>query len=107
MLKIINKVQIPTVAYALGGLEEIGKNTYVVEYKDEIIVIDAGIKFGINIAVIDEIELSLSLLVQHHQGIDSLVITHGHEDHIGGIPHLLRQVPLKKIYAPPLAIKIN
>lgn len=102
-----NNKKIPTYIYALGGLEEIGKNTYVVEHDDEILVVDAGIKFGnATMPGFDGTVANFDYLVQNYKGISGLVITHGHEDHIGGIPHLLRQVPIKKIYAPPLAAKL-
>lgn len=92
---------------ALGGLGEVGKNTYCIENDNTLICIDAGVMFadpslpGVNYIIPD-----YSHLKEAGSRFKALIITHGHEDHIGGIPFLLQRVNVPVIYAPKLALAL-
>jgi ribonuclease J len=91
----------------LGGLHEIGKNTCIFEINDEIMLLDAGLAFpsdemhGINIVLPD-----MSYLRENMHKIKGMIVTHGHEDHIGGIPYHLKQFDIPVIYGPRLAMSL-
>ncbi|MEB3273323.1 MAG: ribonuclease J [Prochlorothrix sp.] len=91
----------------LGGLHEIGKNTCVFEYQDEIILLDAGLGFptdgmhGVNIVLPD-----VTYLRDNAHKIKGMIVTHGHEDHIGGIAFHLKQFDIPVIYGPRLAMAL-
>ncbi len=91
----------------LGGLHEIGKNTCVFEYDDEIILLDAGLAFptdgmhGVNIVLPD-----VTYLRENRHKIKGMIVTHGHEDHIGGIAFHLKQFDIPVIYGPRLAMAL-
>lgn len=91
----------------LGGLHEIGKNTCILEINDEIILVDAGIAFpndemhGVNIVLPD-----MTYLRENRHKIKGMIVTHGHEDHIGGIPYHLKQFDIPVIHGPRLAMAL-
>lgn len=89
----------------LGGLGEIGKNTMAIMYGNDMMLVDAGLAFpsedmlGVDIVLPD-----ISFLKEHESKLKGLAITHGHEDHIGGVPQIVSNVELPVIYGPALAL---
>jgi ribonuclease J len=87
----------------LGGLSEIGKNMMVIEYENDIIVIDCGLMFpSEDMLGIDMVIPDISYLVERKEKIRGIIITHGHEDHTGGLPYILTQLGNPPIYATKL-----
>ena len=94
----------PISIYALGGLGEVGKNMYCIEDDNNIIILDCGVRFpGVEFPGIDYIVPDFTHLKNNRNKVKALFITHGHEDHIGGIPFLLQNITIPVIYAPKLA----
>lgn len=92
----------------LGGLEEIGKNMTVIEYEDDIIVIDCGLSFpqedmlGVDLVIPD-----VSYLVKNRDKVRGFVFTHGHEDHIGSTPYVLKQLAMNvPLYGTPMTLEL-
>ncbi|MCD8487333.1 MAG: ribonuclease J [Desertifilum sp.] len=105
MTKSVNQSKLKIIP--LGGLHEIGKNTCIFEYEDEMILLDAGLGFptdgmhGVNIVLPD-----MTYLRENRDRIKGMIVTHGHEDHIGGIAYHLKQFEIPVIYGPRLAMAL-
>ena len=94
----------------LGGVGEIGKNMTAIEYGNDIIVVDAGLTFpnGEDMPGVDSVVPDITYLAQNKDKIRGVLLTHGHEDHIGGIPYLMKELnPDTPIYATKLTLMLT
>src|ERR1700685_4480663 len=91
----------------LGGIEDVTRNMYLYEYKNQILIVDCGLGFpdesmlGVDL-LLPDISYLVELLKKTNKKIIGMVLTHGHEDHIGGLPFILPQLPQFPIYGSPL-----
>ncbi|MDD9267015.1 ribonuclease J [Paenibacillus sp. GCM10023248] len=100
----MNKQDQQLSVFSLGGINEIGKNMYVVQHGNDIVVIDCGSKFPDETLLgIDLIVPDITYLLENSENVRALIVTHGHEDHIGGIPYIRRQLNMP-IYATRLTL---
>ncbi|MDO4378780.1 MAG: ribonuclease J, partial [Erysipelotrichia bacterium] len=105
--KISSYLPSDTLIFALGGLGEVGKNMYCIQCNDEIIIIDSGLIFpDEDLPGVDYVIPDFTYLIRNQSKIKALLITHGHEDHIGAIPYLLRVCSIPDIYGSKFAIAL-
>jgi len=103
----MNKLQTGLKLSFLGGVGEVGKNIMALEYKNEIIIIDSGLAFpsddmpGIDLVIPD-----FTYIINNRQKIKAILITHGHEDHIGALPYLLKELPGVPVFASKLSVAL-
>lgn len=103
--KLVKKDEIPVRVFGLWGLEEIWINMTVIEYKDDIIVVDAWLEFAsFDMHGVDYIIPDISYLIQKKKNLKWILITHGHLDHIGAIKHILEELDYPIVYTTPLAL---
>ena len=105
--RFVHSLPSDTKIFALGGMNEVGKNMYCFEHENEIIVVDSGVLFPEDeLLGVDYVVPDYSYLVQNREKFKALIITHAHEDHIGGIPFLMQYVDVPIIYGSPFSIEM-
>ena len=94
---------VPLRVIPLGGLGEIGKNMMALELANDIVIVDAGVLFpAAEMMGVDVVIPNISYLIERADKVRALLITHGHEDHIGAVPYVLKDLDIP-IYAPAMA----
>ena len=93
----------------LGGMEDVTKNMYVYEYKDEILIVDCGIGFAdASMLGVDLLLPDITYLLQTKKKIVGIILSHGHEDHIGAVPYILPQLPPQiPVFASPFTAALT
>ncbi len=105
--KLVKKDEVPVKIIPLGGLNEIGINMMFIEYKNDIIIVDAGLEFAsVGMHGVDYIIPDIAYLVKNKKNIRWILITHGHLDHIWALKHILKDLDFPIVYTTPLALGI-
>ncbi len=102
---LIKKDEVPVRIVSLWGLQQIGINMTLIEYKNDIVIVDAGMQFAsVEMHGVDYIIPDINYLVKNKKNIRGILITHGHLDHIWALKHVLKDIDFPTVYTTPLAL---
>jgi len=102
------KAELPLKIIFLGGVGEIGKNMAAIQYEDEIIVVDCGLTFpSVDMPGVDLVIPDFNFLLNNREKVKGILLTHGHEDHIGGMPYLLKELTKVPVYGTSITLALT